>query len=205
MGAIRPAMGVNVNDRCHPFTVDILSGRKTVETRATDSLRPYVGRRVGIVRTGVGRAVLVGFATIGEPIRYGTPESFRADYGRHRVPAGSVFDCGSGGRFGYPLRDVRSCRPAVGAGGVAVSRCRGVRRSWRPVAVSVVAPGRRDPVAVSGGIVAVSNSEPVQIPEVCFANWITGILLPEFRFRNRISRFGFREPQRLIEPLTLEP
>ena len=77
-------MGINVNDATQAFTAEILSGRKTVETRATDSLRPYVGRRVGIVRTGVGRAVLVGFATIGEPIRYETPESFRADYGRHR-------------------------------------------------------------------------------------------------------------------------
>ena len=116
MGASRPAMGININDRGHPFTGDILAGRKTVETRATDSLRPYVGRRVGIVRTGTGPAVLVGFATIGEPIRYGSPASFRADYGRHRVPAGSVFDYGSGGRFGYPLSDVRSCRPRVVGG-----------------------------------------------------------------------------------------
>ncbi len=116
MGARRPAMGINVNDGSHPFTVDILSGRKTVETRATDSLRPYVGRRVGIVRTGTGPAVLVGFATIGEPVRYETPASFRADYGRHRVPAGSVFDYGSGGRYGYPLRDVRACRPRVVGG-----------------------------------------------------------------------------------------
>jgi hypothetical protein len=123
MGARRPAMGINVNDRSHPFTVDILSGRKTVETRATDSLRAYVGRRVGIVRTGTGPAVLVGFATIGEPVRYETPESFRADYGRHRVPAGSVFDCGSGGRYGYPLRDVRACRPrVVGRRGIVARR-----------------------------------------------------------------------------------
>jgi hypothetical protein len=116
-------MGVNVNDATQAFTVEILSGRKTVETRATDSLRPYVGRRVGIVRTGVGRAVLVGFATIGEPIRYETPESFHADYGRHRVAAGSLFDCGATGRYGYPLRDVRSCRPrAVGRRGIVARR-----------------------------------------------------------------------------------
>ena len=98
-------------------------GRKTVETRATDSLRPYVGRRVGIVRTGTGPAVLVGFATIGEPVRYGTPASFRADYGRHRVPAGSSFDCGAGGKYGYPLSDVRSCRPrVVGRRGIVARR-----------------------------------------------------------------------------------
>jgi hypothetical protein len=46
---------------------------------------------------------------------------------------------------------------------------------------------------VSGGIVAVSNSEPVRIPEVYFANRITGIALPEFRFRNSDSGIGFHE------------
>jgi hypothetical protein len=46
---------------------------------------------------------------------------------------------------------------------------------------------------VSGGIAAVSNSEPVRIPEVCFANRITGIAFPEFGYRNRFSRMVFPE------------
>jgi hypothetical protein len=97
-----------------------------------------------------------------------------------------------------------------GAGGVAVSV---VAPGRDPAGGVVVAPaaavggrgsgrrgsgrgrgsGRRDPVAVSGGIVAVSNSEHVQIPEFCFANRITEIALPEFRFRNRVSRIGFHD------------
>ena len=104
-------MGININDKTQDYTAQILSGEKTVETRRTNSLRPYVGKRVGIVRTGKGRATLVGFATIGEPIRYEHQRQFRADYARHRVAAGSPHDCGPGGKFGYTLTDVEATKP----------------------------------------------------------------------------------------------
>ena len=104
-------MGININDRTQAFTAQILSGEKTVETRRTNSLRPYVGKRVGIVRTGKGRATLVGFATIGEPIRYEHKKQFREDYARHRVAAGSLHDCGPAGKFGYRLIDVEATKP----------------------------------------------------------------------------------------------
>jgi hypothetical protein len=104
-------MGININDSTQPFTAQILSGEKTVETRRTNSLRPYVGKRVGIVRTGRGRATLVGFATIGEPIRYEHQKQFADDYARHRVAAGSTHDCGPEGKFGYLLTDVEATNP----------------------------------------------------------------------------------------------
>lgn len=104
-------MGININDKTQAFTAQVLSGEKTIETRRTNSLRPYVGKRVGIVRTGKGRATLVGFATIGEPIRYENQRQFRDDYARHRVAAGSPHDCGPEGKFGYPLTDVESTTP----------------------------------------------------------------------------------------------
>ena len=107
-----PSIGININDAAQNFTEQILSGEKTIETRATDSLRPYVGRRVGIVRTGVGPAELVGYATIGEPIVYNNVEEFRADQERHLVEAGSEFDIQEGGvKYGYPLTDVESVTP----------------------------------------------------------------------------------------------
>jgi len=96
-------MGININDKWQPFTDQILAGVKSVETRRTNSLRPYIGCRVGIVRTGMGAAHLVGWATIGEPVIYSTARQFAADRRRHRVAAGSRFD---GGRYGYPLTDV---------------------------------------------------------------------------------------------------
>ena len=62
-------MGINIRfDQGIDYAALIVDGIKTLETRRTDSLRPYVGRRVGIVRTGCGPAQLVGYAMIMEPI-----------------------------------------------------------------------------------------------------------------------------------------
>lgn len=106
-------MGVNINDKTQPFTAQILSGEKTVETRRTRSLHPYVGRRIGIVRTGVGTATLVGYATVGEPVWYPDAQQFSADYSRHLVAPGTAHDCGTGGKWGYPLSDVEPVEPRV--------------------------------------------------------------------------------------------
>jgi hypothetical protein len=103
--------GVNINDKVQPFTDQILSGEKTIETRRTNSLRPYVGKRVGIIRTGKGKAMLVGFAVIGEPIFYGTKAAFSADFKRHLVGDKSKFRFKRGGKFGYPLTLVTRCVP----------------------------------------------------------------------------------------------
>lgn len=112
---MRPAarMGVNINDKSQPFTDQILRGEKTIETRRTRSLHPYIGQRIGIVRTGVGVATLVGYATVGDPVWYGTGEQFAADYRRHRVAPGSEHDCDAGGKWGYPLIDVVPAAPRV--------------------------------------------------------------------------------------------
>lgn len=109
-GAIM-TMGININDKTQDFTAQILSGEKTIETRRTNSLRPYVGKRVGIVRTGRGKATLVGYATVGEPIRYENQKQFAKDRARHRVAAGSPHDCGPEGKFGYPMIDVEATTP----------------------------------------------------------------------------------------------
>jgi len=103
--------GVNINDKVQPFTDQILSGRKTIETRRTNSLRPYIGQGVGIIRTGKGKALLVGFAVIGEPIFYGTKAEFSADFARHQVGDKSEFGFKQGGKFGYPLTSVTRCKP----------------------------------------------------------------------------------------------
>jgi len=104
-------IGININDSTQDFTGQILRGDKTVETRRTDSLRPYVGRRVGIVRTGLGRAMLVGYAVIGEPIIYQNRRQFASDFKRHKVAAGSMYDCGHGTKLGYPLTRVEATEP----------------------------------------------------------------------------------------------
>lgn len=103
-------IGININDKHQPFTSQILSGIKTIETRNSNSLKPYIGRRVGIIRTGKGRATLIGFCTIGEPIVYKSKAQFNADYKKHLVANGSKFYIKKV-KYGYPLLDVEKTLP----------------------------------------------------------------------------------------------
>jgi SAM-dependent methyltransferase len=104
-------MGININDECQDFTGQILRGEKTIETRKTRSLDPYIGERVGLVRTGVGKATLVGYATIGEPVVYDSVAKFRRDYEKHLVAPGSAFDIKDGVKYGYPVMQVEAVDP----------------------------------------------------------------------------------------------
>jgi hypothetical protein len=96
-------VGININDKHQPFTDLILSGTKTIETRKSPSLNAYIGKRVGVIRTGKGKATLVGFITIGEPIYYKTEEQFRKDEAKHYVMKGSKYDIDNEGKWGYPI------------------------------------------------------------------------------------------------------
>jgi len=123
------ARGINVNSQQFPFAEKIVSGEKTIETRATPSLDPYIGQRVGIVETGKGPARVVGSAVVGEPKTYSTEEQFRADQDKHLVQPGSAFDIVPGGtKVGYPLEDVRPIEPVPAqAGGIVARKIEGVR------------------------------------------------------------------------------
>jgi hypothetical protein len=104
-------IGININDSTQAFTTQILAGQKTIETRPTNSLRPYVGKTVGIVRTGQGKATLVGTMKIGEPKFYKTKKDFDADRKKHLVSPGSPHYITAAGKYGYPLSEVRPVKP----------------------------------------------------------------------------------------------
>jgi hypothetical protein len=106
-------IGININDSTQDFTGQILAGKKTIETRPTDSLRPYVGKTVGIVRTGKGKATLVGTMKIGEPKFYKTKKDFDADRDKHHVAPGSPHYVTPAGKYGYPVSDVTPVSPVV--------------------------------------------------------------------------------------------
>jgi hypothetical protein len=99
-------MGINVRcDSGMDYAGLIVDGAKTLETRRTNSLRPWIGQRVGIVRTGRGPAHLVGYAVIGEPIVM-DHAAFRQAEDRHLVPSGSAFDAQAGEtKYCYPLHN----------------------------------------------------------------------------------------------------
>ena len=99
-------MGINVRcDSGMDYAGLIADGAKTLETRRTNSLRPWIGQRVGIVRTGRGKAHLVGYAVIGEPVML-DHAAFREAEDRHLVPSGSAYDAQAGEtKYCYPMRD----------------------------------------------------------------------------------------------------
>jgi hypothetical protein len=112
-------IGININDFFHDFTGQILRGEKTIETRDAfskkpekASLHPYIGREVGIIRTGKGKAFLVGKATIGNPVVYHNREEFDKDYSKHLVSPDSEYYIKQGrNKIGYPLLDVTPLKP----------------------------------------------------------------------------------------------
>jgi hypothetical protein len=114
-------MGININDKDCNFTEMILNGTKTVETRKTHSLRPYLGKRVGIIQTGKGKAHLVGFMTIVKEVEYAS-DCFHLFIDDHKVPVKSKF-YKTGGCFGYEVAHVVKCDPiAVDTKGIVSRR-----------------------------------------------------------------------------------
>jgi hypothetical protein len=108
-----PSIGVNINDSDSDYTGMIFRGEKTVETRDSENnaLKKYVGKRVAIVRTGIkkAKAMVMGYVTVGEPVRYYSEEEFAADFTRHRVTGGKF--AFSGFKIGYPMEDVTPIEP----------------------------------------------------------------------------------------------
>lgn len=107
----KKVMGININDDIHPFTQQILSGKKTIETRKTPTLRPYIGNRIGLIRTSKkGKAMLVGYATISKEKEYNSKEDFDKDYDKHLIDKDSPYYIETK-KYGYELTDVKKIEP----------------------------------------------------------------------------------------------
>lgn len=104
--------GININCKYSPFVDMILAGQKTIETRATKSLHPYLGQRVGLIETGNGKAMLKGYAKISSYKEYTTSAEWAADIGAHRVDPGSAYDW-TGYKVGYMLTDIEELQQPV--------------------------------------------------------------------------------------------
>jgi predicted transcriptional regulator len=120
------AIGINVNqDGANKYADKIVDGEKTLETRTSDSLRPFVGQRVAIVRTGQGSAMAIGEVTIGEPIVVSTQKQFDKYRDQTLIPKDSKFDIVPGVvKYMYPMTNpVRyATERAVEAGGAGNPR-----------------------------------------------------------------------------------
>lgn len=102
--------GFNVNDKTQPFTEQILSLLKDIETRNTNSLKSLIGKRVAIIKTGCGVATIVGLVDIVDVIIYHNENEFRKDENRHLVSKGNKFDIKANSiKYGYVLANVEAC------------------------------------------------------------------------------------------------
>lgn len=114
--------GVNINDKKQMFTDQIFGFIKDIETRDSKSLHSLIGKRVAIIKTGCGKAHIVGLADIIGVKVYKSVSEFRKDYHRHLVGPGSEFDIKPDGvKYGYILEDVERCDPIpVEAKGIVI-------------------------------------------------------------------------------------
>ena len=111
----------NCNDSQLCWTDLILSGEKVIETRNSNSLASLVGKRVGIIQTGVGKAKLVGYVTISDVIEYNDEPRFRHDESLHHVPCDLKGYEWNGVKFGYVMSDPERIEPQT-----LPTSCRGI-------------------------------------------------------------------------------
>lgn len=106
-------IGININCSEKDYCEMILNGQKKYETRNCDSLDPYLGKWVGLIKTGCGQSMLVGYAYIGKNKRIvDDVETFRKLYDLHRIEPGSKYDIGRyGGKRLYWIGEVKRCEP----------------------------------------------------------------------------------------------
>lgn len=103
-----PIVGINIRDDNIGINYAelICKGIKTIETRNTNSLKPYINQRVRIIRTGIKnhKAQIIGEVTIGEPKIYYNKLEFISDYNKHFVPQESKFSIKENSiKYGYLL------------------------------------------------------------------------------------------------------
>ena len=119
------AVSIGINVRCDgsiDYAGLIISGFKTMESRNSNSLRAYIGKRVAIVRTGQGKALAIGEITIGEPLTVNELD-FRMMFNSHLVPENSRFDIKPGKvKFLYPLLNPTRYEQPLNVGLGIVSR-----------------------------------------------------------------------------------
>ena len=105
-------LGINVrSDGPIDYAALIVAGQKLWESRRTRSLDPYVGKRVGIVRTGAGRATVVGSVVVSRAMAV-NENQFNELRSEHLGPRGSTFDIEKGAtKYLYQLLEPKQIKP----------------------------------------------------------------------------------------------
>lgn len=103
--------GIFVNDSTGiKYSIAIVQGYKTVETRNRNTLKQLVGKRVNVIQTGKGKAKVIGSVKIVSAMHC-KQSDFQKYNGLHCVPIGSKYDAGSNGKWLYFLEDPQTVFP----------------------------------------------------------------------------------------------
>jgi predicted transcriptional regulator len=114
-------IGINVRNTAIPFADLIVDGIKTIETRESRSLHPYIDKNVAIVRTGKGKAFAIGQVKIVGCSLITDHMAFDDLYEKHFVAKHSIFYI-KDAKYMYHLSDaLRYETPRLVANGI-VSR-----------------------------------------------------------------------------------
>lgn len=101
--------GIYISCKAIPFIDYILTGAKEYETRSCNVLGRLLGKRVALIETGHGRAIIRGYATIDH---YTTLYHDSLDARKSAWIFGTPYDIPNGGKkVFYHLKDVTRCEP----------------------------------------------------------------------------------------------
>lgn len=94
--------GLNVRGE---FADLIVSGRKKVETRTYAPPSKLFGKRIAIIKTGIGPAAIVGSVKLSRSFQYDDKDDFDNDIDRHLVDPRSEFYWNKKPKYGWRLVD----------------------------------------------------------------------------------------------------
>ena len=100
---MKPAVNIR-NEPGSPYADWIVDGLKSIETREKPTLNRLIGRRVKVIRTGAGKAQVIGEITITGSKQYLTKSQFEADKDKHMVSDTSSYAIRTT-KVGYTLSD----------------------------------------------------------------------------------------------------
>jgi hypothetical protein len=109
--------GVNIQ---WPITMDILSGKKTIETRTYPLPKKYLGKPIAIIETpgkhGEFKARVVALVIFDKNIAYNGSKEFYRDSDKHLVTRESIWAWQKGKKkWGWRVKEIRILRNPINA------------------------------------------------------------------------------------------
>ena len=95
------------------YAIEIVDGRKPIETRNRNMLGRLVGERIALIETKQNKSPrIVGYATIKEAF-FCPSDQFDKYRNMTLIPKGDAYDCKGKGKWMYVLENPVHCKPEL--------------------------------------------------------------------------------------------